>query len=150
MHRITHSVSIEARYTTSLCWEKHVHQFCRPVIPCLLYLVLTSNRGYSPSNAVAVPRRVTNSLVGTRVERRRYFSNLCLRDELMRLYHTTVPVRQSEVHEKRQRKITSSIRRHFGPAYHVEVFGSTEYGVDGPTSDLDLVVIVGILLTPHI
>ncbi|KAI9454200.1 hypothetical protein F5148DRAFT_444371 [Russula earlei] len=112
------------------------------------------------------PARLPNSLIGIRVERRRYFSNLRLRDELMRLYHVRSVLHQQNtlfvrltmlsllrrpfrfaslrIHEKRQRtkaKITSSIRRHFGPAYHVEAFGSTEYGVDGPTSDLDLIVI---------
>jgi len=48
------------------------------------------------------------------------------------------------VREKRQRtvrKIASSIARHFGAAYRVEAFGSTQYGVDGLTSDLDLVII---------
>lgn len=53
------------------------------------------------------------------------------------------------VREKRRRtiaKVESSIRSHFGQGYRVEAFGSTQYGVDGPTSDLDLVVIVGIPL----
>jgi DNA polymerase sigma len=39
--------------------------------------------------------------------------------------------------------ITNCIQNSFGSQYRVEVFGSTQYGVDGPTSDLDLVVIVG-------
>lgn len=60
---------------------------------------------------------------------------------------TTLPDRH--VREKRRRtmaKVESSIRGYFGQEYRVEAFGSTQYGVDGPTSDLDLVVIVGILL----
>jgi DNA polymerase sigma len=50
------------------------------------------------------------------------------------------------VHDNRQRtiaRVESSIQRHFGQKYCVEAFGSTQYGVNGPTSDLDLVVIVG-------
>jgi len=66
---------------------------------------------------------------------------------------TTVPGPQHEVREKRQRtvgKIASSIAGHFGPAYRIEAFGSTQYGVDGLTSDLDLVIIVGTPFMPHL
>ena len=51
------------------------------------------------------------------------------------------------IREKRQRtlaKIASTIQSNFGSEYRIEVFGSTQYGVDGQTSDLDLVVIVSI------
>jgi DNA polymerase sigma len=49
--------------------------------------------------------------------------------------------------EKRQRtiaKVEGSIRSHFGQEFRIGAFGSTQYGVDGRNSDLDLVVIVGI------
>ena len=64
---------------------------------------------------------------------------------------TTVP--RQRVREMRQRtvaKVASAIQDHFGREYRVEVFGSTRYGVDGQTSDLDMVVIVGIPLMPHL
>lgn len=51
------------------------------------------------------------------------------------------------IREKRQRtlaKIASTIQSNFGSEYRIEAFGSTQYGVDGQTSDLDLVVIVSI------
>ena len=51
------------------------------------------------------------------------------------------------IREKRQRtiaKVESSIRSHFGQEFRIGAFGSTQYGVDGRNSDLDLVVIVGI------
>ncbi|KAH9991964.1 hypothetical protein BJV74DRAFT_406271 [Russula compacta] len=81
-------------------------------------------------------------LIGIRMERRQHFLGLRVRTELMKLYRTTVP--GQVVREKRQRtaaKVASSIQSHFGSEYRVEVFGSTQYGVDGQTSDLDLVVI---------
>jgi DNA polymerase sigma len=43
-------------------------------------------------------------------------------------------------------KVADCIRNNFGSQYRVEVFGSTQYGVDGRTSDLDLVVIVGMFI----
>ena len=43
-------------------------------------------------------------------------------------------------------RVALSIQNSFGSQYRVEVFGSTQYGVDGQTSDLDLVVIVGIFI----
>ncbi|KAH9055138.1 hypothetical protein EDB83DRAFT_2521347 [Lactarius deliciosus] len=70
------------------------------------------------------------------------FQDPRMRDELMRLYHTTVPGQM--IREKRQRtlaKITSTIQSNFGSEYRIQVFGSTQYGVDGKNSDLDLVVI---------
>ncbi len=54
------------------------------------------------------------------------------------------------IREKRQRtlaKIASTIQSNFGSEYRIEVFGSTQYGVDGQTSDLDLVVVVSLLLS---
>lgn len=48
--------------------------------------------------------------------------------------------------EKRQRtiaKVENSIRNRFGQEFRIGTFGSTQYGVDGRNSDLDLVVIVG-------
>ncbi|KAI0288303.1 hypothetical protein BC826DRAFT_697603 [Russula brevipes] len=89
-----------------------------------------------------VQPKVSSPLTAIRTEHGRYYSNSRVREELMRLYHTTVPGQQ--IREGRQRtveKVTASIRSHFGPGYRVEVFGSTQYGVDGHTSDLDLVVI---------
>ncbi|KAH9026816.1 hypothetical protein EDB85DRAFT_1978024 [Lactarius pseudohatsudake] len=80
--------------------------------------------------------------IGTHMERRQYLSDPRMRDELMRLYHTTVPGQM--IREKRQltlAKIASAIRSNFGSEYRIQVFGSTQYGVDGKTSDLDLVVI---------
>jgi predicted nucleotidyltransferase len=40
------------------------------------------------------------------------------------------------------RKVQDIIRRDYGTDYRVELFGSTSYGVDTPTSDLDLVILV--------
>ena len=40
------------------------------------------------------------------------------------------------------RKIQTMIRQNYGANYRVELFGSTSYGVDSPTSDLDLVIMV--------
>jgi DNA polymerase sigma len=51
--------------------------------------------------------------------------------------------------DNRQRtiaRVESSIQRYFGQKYCIEAFGSTQYGVDGPMSDLDLVIIVRICL----
>lgn len=42
------------------------------------------------------------------------------------------------------RKVQDTVYRNFGDDYRVELFGSTSYGVDTPTSDLDLVIMVGI------
>ncbi len=53
------------------------------------------------------------------------------------------------VRERRQRTIAeveSSIRSHFGQEFRIGAFGSTQYGVDGRNSDLDLVVIVGFFI----
>ena len=36
------------------------------------------------------------------------------------------------------------VRQFYGKDYRVELFGSTSYGVDNPTSDLDLVILVRI------
>jgi hypothetical protein len=36
-----------------------------------------------------------------------------------------------------------------GQMYEVRAFGSTEYGVDSPQSDLDLVIVVGTTLPVH-
>lgn len=47
-------------------------------------------------------------------------------------------------------KVASAILEHFGHEYRVEVFGSTQYGVDGQISDVDMVVVVGTLLMPHL
>lgn len=102
------------------------------------------------------------------MERQRYFLDTRVREELMALYnvHSCLPASgqgcmsdhlgstqmtspDQRVREKRRRtlaKVESAIQGHFGQAYRVEAFGSTQYGVDGPTSDLDLVVIVRILL----
>ncbi|KAH9173843.1 hypothetical protein EDB89DRAFT_2228510 [Lactarius sanguifluus] len=80
--------------------------------------------------------------IGFHMERRQYLSDPRMRDELMRLYHTTVPGQM--IREKRQRtlaKIASTIQSNFGSEYRIQVFGSTQYGVDGNTSDLDLVVV---------
>ena len=40
------------------------------------------------------------------------------------------------------RKIQDIIHQNYGTSYRVELFGSTSYGVDSPTSDLDLVIVV--------
>ncbi|KAI9457638.1 hypothetical protein BJY52DRAFT_1272005 [Lactarius psammicola] len=86
--------------------------------------------------------RAASLVTGFHMERRQYLSDPRMRDELMRLYHTTVPGQM--VREKRRRtlaKIASTIQSNFGSEYRIEVFGSTQYGVDGQTSDLDLVVV---------
>jgi hypothetical protein len=46
-------------------------------------------------------------------------------------------------------KIQAIIRQHYGANYRVELFGSTSYGVDTPTSDLDLVILVRTRFHPH-
>lgn len=40
------------------------------------------------------------------------------------------------------RKVQDMVRHKYGMNYRVELFGSTSYGVDSPTSDLDLVIVV--------
>lgn len=40
------------------------------------------------------------------------------------------------------RKVQDVVHQNFGNNYRVELFGSISYGVDTPTSDLDLVVMV--------
>lgn len=40
------------------------------------------------------------------------------------------------------RKVQDIVHRNFGNGYRVELFGSTSYGVDTATSDLDLVIMV--------
>jgi DNA polymerase sigma len=57
------------------------------------------------------------------------------------------------VRERRQRtiaKVERSIQTHFGQEFRIGAFGSTQYGVDGLNSDLDLVVIVGFFLMFHL
>ena len=39
-------------------------------------------------------------------------------------------------------RIQSLVQERFGKNYTVECFGSTQYGADSPSSDLDLVIIV--------
>lgn len=39
------------------------------------------------------------------------------------------------------RKVQDMVRQVYGKEYRVELFGSTSYGVDNPTSDLDLVIL---------
>ena len=48
------------------------------------------------------------------------------------------------IRERRQTlaKVIAAIKRGFGDQYNVECYGSTIYGLDTPTSDLDLVIIV--------
>ena len=41
------------------------------------------------------------------------------------------------------------IRRSYGVNFRVELFGSTLYGVDTPTSDIDLVIVVRTRFQPH-
>ena len=48
------------------------------------------------------------------------------------------------------RKIQDTIRQNYGTSYRVELFGSTAYGVDSPTSDLDLVIVVRFSFRPHL
>ncbi|KLO18255.1 hypothetical protein SCHPADRAFT_126698 [Schizopora paradoxa] len=48
------------------------------------------------------------------------------------------------VHERRNWTIflvNEAVRKRYGHNYHVECFGSTRYGVDSATSDLDLVIV---------
>ena len=60
---------------------------------------------------------------------------------------TTVPGQMTrEMRLQTITRVALSIQNSFGSQYRVEVFGSTQYGVDGQTSDLDLVVIVGIFI----
>lgn len=102
------------------------------------------------------------------MERRRYVSDPGLRAELVKLYNvrfvfpakqlekkkpncvvfaqTTVPGQQiREMRQQTVAKVASAIQEHFGHGYRVDVFGSTQYGVDGQTSDIDMVVVVGVL-----
>lgn len=45
------------------------------------------------------------------------------------------------------RKVQDAIHQNFGNNYRVELFGSTSYGVDTSTSDLDLVIMVRLHFT---
>jgi Nucleotidyltransferase domain len=134
--------------------------------------VVAEQRSRCSSPSLILPK-VSGSPIGIRMERRRYFSDPRVREELMNLYDVrscffwrqakgcmpdhvcsiqTISPGQS-VRDKRRRtiaKVESSILSHFGQGYRVEAFGSTQYGVDGPNSDLDLVVIVGIPLMLHL
>ena len=47
------------------------------------------------------------------------------------------------------RKVQDMVRQKYGMNYRVELFGSTSYGVDSPTSDLDLVIVVRAPFHPH-
>lgn len=40
------------------------------------------------------------------------------------------------------RRVQDLVHRNYGTNYRVELFGSTSYGVDSPTSDLDFVIVV--------
>lgn len=40
------------------------------------------------------------------------------------------------------RKVQEVVRQNYGTSYRVELFGSTSYGADSSTSDLDLVIVV--------
>lgn len=126
----------------------------------------------SPSTS-PIQANVPYSPVAIRMERRRYVSDQGLRTELVKLYNvrsafpaasyktstpncvdfaqTTLPGQQiREIRQRTITKVASAIQGHFGHEYRVEVFGSTQYGVDGQTSDVDMVVVVGILLMPHL
>ena len=129
--------------------------------------MVTEQRSRSSPPSLIQPK-VSVSSIGIRMERQHYFLDPRVRGELMTLYnvHSCLPAPSQvcmsdhvgstqmtfpdqRVREKRRRtmaKVESSIQNHFGQGYRVEAFGSTQYGVDGPTSDLDLVVIVRILL----
>jgi hypothetical protein len=101
----------------------------------------------------------TSPPTGIRMKRQQYYTNPSVREELMRAVCLTTAGSikaispDQHVREKRRQtiaKVESSIRNHFGQEFRIETFGSTQYGVDGPTSDLDLVVIVGIFLMSHL
>ena len=65
---------------------------------------------------------------------------------------TQVTSSDQDVRARRQRtiaKVERSIRGNFGQQFRIGAFGSTQYGVDGRNSDLDLVVIVRIFLMFH-
>lgn len=86
--------------------------------------------------------RTSGASIGIRMERQQYFTNPKLRDELIKLSNMTSS--DQHVRQKRQRTIANverSIRSHFGQEFRIGAFGSTQYGVDGRNSDLDLVVI---------
>ena len=130
-------------------------------------------RNSSPS---PIRPKIPGTSIGICMERQQYFTSPILREELMRLNNVssclffqrqTRRVVKSPGHvgstqatssdqyarEKRQRtiaKVESSVRRHFGQAFRIGAFGSTQYGVDGRNSDLDLVVIVRIFLMFHL
>ncbi|KAG8900632.1 hypothetical protein FRB99_005836, partial [Tulasnella sp. 403] len=53
----------------------------------------------------------------------------------------TPPPRVMAAREKTIRLVSEAIRNAFGPTYAVECFGSTRYGVDSSTSDLDMVIL---------
>ncbi|KAI0260766.1 hypothetical protein BC834DRAFT_845969 [Gloeopeniophorella convolvens] len=98
-------------------------------------------RSRSPSPSLA-HLSIRSPLGGLRLERRAYAPDPRMRDDLRRMYHTGVPGQM--VHELRRKtiaKVANAIQVTFGPKYRVEAFGSTQYGVDAQTSDLDLVVI---------
>jgi hypothetical protein len=112
--------------------------------------------------------------IGIHMERQQYFTSPTLREDLMKLNNvrayfptsnqkgwmldhvgcsTQATTPDQHVREKRQRTIAEverSIQSHFGQEFRVGAFGSTQYGVDGRNSDLDLVVIVGTFLMFHL
>lgn len=115
-----------------------------------------------------VQPNIPSTSIGIRMERQQYFTNPELREDLMRWSNvrSCFPVKpegwmsdhqvgytqktssDQHVRERRQRtiaRVESAIRSHFGQDFHIGAFGSTQYGVDGKDSDLDLVIIVGIL-----
>ncbi|KAI0247404.1 hypothetical protein BJV78DRAFT_1246095 [Lactifluus subvellereus] len=140
VHRSTlHYISVLAESCVTLLRNtRPLHTIFGPYYkPEILAEQRRRSRSPSPVRPLA-----SRSLIGIRMERRLYFSDPHVREELMRLYQTTVPGRM--IRDLRQRTVTKvglSIRNNFGSQYRVDVFGSTQYGVDGQTSDLDLVVI---------
>jgi hypothetical protein len=116
--------------------------------------------------------KIPGTSIGIRMERQQYFTNPILREELMKLNNvrsrfptsnqkgwmpdhvgpTQATSSNQQVRERRQQtiaKVESSIRSYFGQEFRIGAFGSTQYGVDGQNSDLDLVVIVRIFLMFH-
>jgi len=58
-------------------------------------------------------------------------------------FFSVAPLEPS-VYERRNwtiARVNEVVKKHYGRNYHVECFGSTRYGVDSATSDLDLVIV---------
>ncbi|KAI0066914.1 hypothetical protein BV25DRAFT_1820028 [Artomyces pyxidatus] len=97
-------------------------------------MVLSDERRRSPSPYPRPPAGLA--------QRRMYSTNARLGEEVQRKYHLNVPPPTIQhLRATTLARVSAAIQRQYGMRYRVEIFGSTQYGVDSARSDLDLVVI---------